>query len=233
MCGRSALPNLVKSVWALQLQLATYGTRTIFGPRGNYSQLRTLRVSVQRGLYSQLSRIIYTHTLNKHQPRVARIRKRVVTSQTMEASESNASKETYHEMHNTAYEKHHTIFRTSKFVILVRLLALIPIVLSIVLSPRLPAVAPPAAADDDDFDDFPKHFTFPVSGRARPRGSRARALLFLTSTRAGSCDPTQHQFHTDHHRRRDALQRSPGRSDDLSSMLTRARHFQENNLRHP
>ena len=120
-------------MWALQLQLATYGTRTSFGPRGNYSQLRTLRVSVQRGLYSQLSRIIYTHTLNKHQPRVARIRKRVVTSQTMEASESNASKETYHEMLNTAYEKHHTIFRTSKFLILVRLLALIPIVLSMYL----------------------------------------------------------------------------------------------------
>ena len=134
-------------MWALQLQLATYGTRTSFGPRGNYSQLRTLRVSVQRGLYSQLSRIIYTHTLNKHQPRVARIRKRVVTSQTMEASESNASKETYHEMHNTAYEKHHTIFRTSKFLILVRLLALIPIVLSMYLCPAtgylLPATVLP------------------------------------------------------------------------------------------
>ena len=116
-------------MWALQLQLATYGTRTCFGPRGNYSQLRTLRVSVQRGLYSQLSRIIYTHTLNKHQPRVSRIRKRVVTSQTMEASESNASKETYNEMHHTAYEKHHTIFRTSKILILVRARALIPIVL--------------------------------------------------------------------------------------------------------
>ena len=36
-------------------------------------------------------------------------------------------------MHHTAYEKHHTIFRTSKFLILVRARALIPIVLSMYL----------------------------------------------------------------------------------------------------
>ena len=33
-------------------------------------------------------------------------------------------------MHHTTYEKHHTIFRTSNFLILVRARALIPIVLS-------------------------------------------------------------------------------------------------------
>ena len=168
----------------------------------------------------------------KQEPRLARIRKRVVASHTMAASELNASTGTYHKMHHTkipktphniSYEQNYNPCTTTGTYSDCMYL----------MYPRLPAVAPPAAADDDEFDGFPKHFTFYISGRASPRRSRARALLFLTSTRAGSCDPARHQFHTDHHRRRDALQRSPGRSDDLSSMLTRARHFQENNLRHP
>ena len=49
-------------------------------------------------------------------------------------------------MHHTTYEKHHTIFRTSKFLILVQARALIRFVLSMYLCfrgwrPRLPTAA--------------------------------------------------------------------------------------------
>ena len=49
-------------------------------------------------------------------------------------------------MHHTAYEKHHTIFRMSKFLILVRARALIRFVLSMYLLSLFPRLASAASA---------------------------------------------------------------------------------------